>query len=72
MTNKDIIKDLDYFIILKNEEKLITQIFAVENNTKLYSQVEPKDTYLIGLSLYQLLNIIKSQYFQKVSTPKKR
>ena len=30
LTNKQIIKDLEYFIILGNEEKLIYKIFAVE------------------------------------------
>ena len=30
LTNKQILKDLEYSIILENKEKLVTHIFAVE------------------------------------------
>lgn len=37
LTNKQIIKDLEYFTILGNENKLVTQICAIENNTRLHN-----------------------------------
>ena len=37
LTNKQIIKNLEYFTILGNENKLVTQICAIENNTRLHN-----------------------------------
>ena len=64
LTNKKIIKNLQYFVILGNEEKLVTQIFAVEKNAKFTYQTESKN---IDLPLDQYLNLVKSLIFEQLS-----
>ena len=64
LTNKEIIKNLEYFVILGNKKKLVTQIFAVEKNTKFNYEIKPKFT---DLPLDQFLVLAKSIIFQHFS-----
>ena len=43
LTNKKIIENLAYLTLYGDDKKLVTQISAVENNTKFNSQIETKD-----------------------------
>jgi len=43
LTNKKIIENLAYFTLSGDDKKLVTQISAVENNTKFNYQIEIKD-----------------------------
>lgn len=64
LTNKEIIKALEYFVILGNKKKLVTQIFAVEKNTKFNYEIKPKIT---DLPLDQYLDVTKFKIFQHFS-----
>lgn len=45
LTNKQIFKDLEYFKILGNENKLVTQFRAIENNTRLHNLTSSSFAY---------------------------
>lgn len=77
LTNKQIIKDLEYFTILGNENKLVTQICAIENNTRLHnltsSSFAHTPTVLVSRipSSYANENMEKKRSAQKIRTLKK-
>ena len=64
LTKKEIIKDLEYFVILGNKEKLVNQIFAVEKNAKLNYQIDSKN---LKIPLDQHLNLTKSKILEHLS-----
>ena len=64
LTKKEIIKDLECFVILGNKEKLVNQIFAVEKNAKLNYQIDSKN---LNIPLGQYLNLTKFKIFDHLS-----
>ena len=64
LTKKEIVKGLEYFVILGNKEKLVNQIFAVEKNVKFNYQIDSKN---LNIPLDQHLILTKSQIFNHLS-----
>ena len=65
LTNKNIIKDLVYSTISGDEQKLLTQISAVENNTKFNYQIKTKDLNLNDLPVDEFLLLVQDKVDQE-------
>ena len=64
LTNKTIIEDLYYFIASGDDDKLLTQLSAVENNTRFNYQIKTKDIIINQLSINQSFAIIEEKVYQ--------
>ena len=64
LTNKKIIEDLDYFIASEDGDRLLSQLSAVENNTKFNYQIKTKDIILNHLPIDHSFAIIEEKVYQ--------
>ena len=67
LKNKEIIKDLKYNIVLGDEEKVITQIFVVEKNSKNDYKRKPKMKEFNQLSItsgYEECNLLLNLFLE--------
>ena len=67
LTKKKIMDNLDSFVVSGDEQKLLTQISAVENNTRVDYKTKAKDIILNYLPIDQSFDIIREKVYQALN-----